>query len=54
MDERHWGDEPDSDAIRAHLARQADLDPLEYVRLDTGEIRPVGGTADNGDADGDH
>lgn len=53
----HWGDDPGDDATRErmarHLAWQADLDPLKYVRLDTGEIRPVGGNHDNADEDPD-
>lgn len=32
--------------IQAHLDRQEGV-PDGYVKLDTGELRPVGGTTDN-------
>ena len=40
---RRWDPEPgDYTRIREHLARQKDLDPLRFVRLDDGTIRKVG------------
>jgi hypothetical protein len=45
MTERHWDPQPgDEQKIREHLDRQRDV-PAEMVRLDTGEIVPVGSDA---------
>jgi hypothetical protein len=39
---RYWGALPNDRRIKEHLERQRDLDILVVVRLDTGEIVPVG------------